>query len=600
MHALGVNANTVTTAEVKQLSDAVRGHAIRLMGVEKANRLADAIARCEGAAPKPSGHKLATDAAQKLFDEGKLRLAEKAYLELVQKHGDAESYVGLGRTQIALDDPAAALNTLREGAAKFARQGDRATAISLLAEAAALVPEDLSAHRRLAAALANQGDMPGAVEEYARFVDVALRAGDSRRALLELAYGRETLGDLPGLTALVDRVTGAHSRIDAPQPAARKASLVHHLPAASSTPVPPPPTSTLRVERSREAPSTQPVAAPDPRLAILQMSAPRPGASAEPDPRLEALKAFARQAEASLAAKPAEPEVKARRQPQTVINAEPQPEPADPRLEALSLLSSQPIIAPEPIAPAPVAPQPVAPEQAAANAQAWVDVKMPPKLPPKPTKAEAKAEAKAAKAEAKAEARAAKAEAKAEIDVETKQESKPAPRTRPDASHTAVILNGARTMTHVDHTDLEAPVDVLARAGVVKRLAPKPVLAHLSIDQQLSALPPMASGIDGAAIAASRAALLTRARDARATDAALDAARRLLALGKLQSASDVLLDYIAHGFTDREAQRLLIEVDCALNRRDVAKEKCDLLSRAYRLDGRGDVAEDVERLAKIL
>jgi len=90
------------------------------------------------------------------------------------------------------------------------------------------------------------------------------------------------------------------------------------------------------------------------------------------------------------------------------------------------------------------------------------------------------------------------------------------------------------------------------------------------------------------------------AGEARATDAALDAARRLLALGKLQSASDVLLDYIAHGFTDREAQRLLIEVDCALNRRDVAKEKCDLLSRAYRLDGRADVADDVERLARIL
>lgn len=584
MHSLGVNANTVSAADIKQLSDGVRGHAIRLMGVEKANRLADAIARCEGAAPKPSGHKLATDAAQQLFDTGKLRQAEKAFLELVQKHGEAEAYVGLARTQISLDDQAAALNTLREGAAKFARQGDRATAISLLAEAAALVPEDLSAHRRLAAALANQGDMPGAVEEYARFVDVALRAGDSRRALLELAYGRETLGDLPGLAALVDRVTGAHSRIDAPQPAARKASLVHHLPAASSTPVPPPPTSTLRVERSREAPSTQPVAGPDPRLAILGLTAPRVDAPVTPDPRLEALKEFARQAEATITPKP-QPEV-AKPRVEAVITSEPQPAiTVDPRLEALSLLSSQPV----------PAPQPIAPEKAAANAQAWVDVKMPPKLPPKPTKAEAKAEAKAAKAEAKAEAKAAELRA-----AEAKQESKPAPRTRPDASHTAVILNGARTITHVDHTDLEAPVDVLARAGVVKRIAPKPVLAHLSIDQQLSALPAMASGIDGAAVAASRAALLTGARDARATDATLDAARRLLALGKLQSASDVLLDYIAHGFTDREAQRLLIEVDCALNRRDVAKEKCDLLSRAYRLDGRGDVAEDVERLAKIL
>jgi hypothetical protein len=94
--------------------------------------------------------------------------------------------------------------------------------------------------------------------------------------------------------------------------------------------------------------------------------------------------------------------------------------------------------------------------------------------------------------------------------------------------------------------------------------------------------------------------MLIAAKDVRATSAALDAARRLLGLGKLQSASDVLLDYIGHGFCDREAQRLLIEVDCAIGRRDYAKEKCQLLSYAYRLDGRTEVAEDVERLARIL
>jgi thioredoxin-like negative regulator of GroEL len=110
----------------------------------------------------------------------------------------------------------------------------------------------------------------------------------------------------------------------------------------------------------------------------------------------------------------------------------------------------------------------------------------------------------------------------------------------------------------------------------------------------------MRSGLEGAAVAASRAALLTSARDPRATDAAMDAARRLLALGKLHSASDVLLDYIGHGFTEREAHRLLIEVDCALGRRDVAKERCGLLSQAYRLDGHGEVADDVDRLARIL
>lgn len=447
-----MNANTVSSEDVVVLSQRVREHAARLMGPQKASELAEALASCHGPVQKKTD-KLALDTAHKLFATGKLRQAERAYLELVEKRGDLPAFVGLARTQAALEDGPAALNTLRDGAARLARAGDRATAVSLLAEAVQLVPADLSAHRRLAAALANQGDMPGAVEEYARFVDVALTTGDSRRALLELAYGRETLGDLPGLLVLVDKVTGAHLRADAPRPAARQAPLAHHTPAPTPLPVPPPP-SRPRADWSREAPAMPPVA------------------------------------------KKTEPEVAIR-----------------------------------------VAPTP------------------------------------------------------------------PAPRTRPDASQTAVVLQDARTVTHAEHRDLEAPIDVLARAGVLKPkvAAPeRPARPAIDIDQQLRSLPPLGSGMDGAAIAASRAALLTGARDPRATEAAIDAARRLLALGKLQSASDVLLDYIGRGFTDREAQRLLIEVDCALGRRDVAKEKCGLLSLAYRLDGRSDIAEDVERLAKIL
>jgi hypothetical protein len=162
------------------------------------------------------------------------------------------------------------------------------------------------------------------------------------------------------------------------------------------------------------------------------------------------------------------------------------------------------------------------------------------------------------------------------------------------------VLKNARTVTYAERNDLEAPVNILERAGVLKPRVIPAARPALDIDQQLKSLPPLGSGADGAAVAASRASLLTGARDPRATEAAIDAARRLLALGKLQSASDVLLDYIGRGFTDREAQRLLIEVDCALGRRDVAKEKCGLLSLAYRLDGHGDIADDVERLAKIL
>ncbi|HET8568391.1 MAG TPA: hypothetical protein VFM93_05330 [Candidatus Limnocylindria bacterium] len=85
-----------------------------------------------------------------------------------------------------------------------------------------------------------------------------------------------------------------------------------------------------------------------------------------------------------------------------------------------------------------------------------------------------------------------------------------------------------------------------------------------------------------------------------AASASVDEAERLLAAGKLQAATDLLLDLVAHGSTDRRAQRLLIDVGCRLGRRDVAKDKCRLLGLALRLDGRADVAGDVERLASLI
>jgi hypothetical protein len=172
-----------------------------------------------------------------------------------------------------------------------------------------------------------------------------------------------------------------------------------------------------------------------------------------------------------------------------------------------------------------------------------------------------------------------------------------------------VVLKGASTVTHAEQVDLGGPVDLLARAGLTRN-SPEPVAAPtrrprparppLDLEPQIKALVPKGNDLEAANAAATRATLLIGMRDKRADAATLDAAHRLLTLGMLQSASDLLLDYIAHGFTDREAQRLLIEIDCAIGRRDTAKEKCQLLSYAYRLDGRTDVAEDVERIARIL
>lgn len=176
------------------------------------------------------------------------------------------------------------------------------------------------------------------------------------------------------------------------------------------------------------------------------------------------------------------------------------------------------------------------------------------------------------------------------------------PRTRPVGATSAMHLADARTVTSVD-TFAEPPIDLLARTGLRGKGAPAParkVRPPVDTEAALAALVPGGTPEQQAATAAMRATVLIGARDMRATEASLEAARRLLALHKLQAASDLLLDLIAAGYTDREAQRLLIEVDCGLGRRDVARDKCRLLGAAYRLDGRTDTAADVERLAMII
>src|SRR5439155_3561114 len=56
-------------------------------------------------------------------------------------------------------------------------------------------------------------------------VDVCLSHRDTRRAWLELTYGRETLGDLPQLLAIADRVAAAQGgAMPTPPPAPRVAA----------------------------------------------------------------------------------------------------------------------------------------------------------------------------------------------------------------------------------------------------------------------------------------------------------------------------------------------------------------------------------------
>ncbi|HUG55931.1 MAG TPA: hypothetical protein VMJ92_02540 [Candidatus Limnocylindrales bacterium] len=124
------------------------------------------------------------------------------------------------------------MRALLEGARIVSREGNRVAAIALLWSAVALSPTDLVAHRRLAAALANAGDRQAAADEYARFVEFALKAHDVERAQLELAYGLALLGPQPALVGAASRVKPALAmpplRTLEP-PAVRRVSMVEPL-----------------------------------------------------------------------------------------------------------------------------------------------------------------------------------------------------------------------------------------------------------------------------------------------------------------------------------------------------------------------------------
>jgi tetratricopeptide (TPR) repeat protein len=86
-------------------------------------------------------------------------------------------------------------------------------------------------------------------------------------------------------------------------------------------------------------------------------------------------------------------------------------------------------------------------------------------------------------------------------------------------------------------------------------------------------------------------------KDPRAAGMALEAARYYVKEGHLDAASDLLLQLIAAGVANHDAQRLLVDVIRTVGKREVAKTKCQLLAHALLLDGRTDLAAEVEALA---
>jgi thioredoxin-like negative regulator of GroEL len=105
-----------------------------------------------------------------------------------------------------------------------------------------------------------------------------------------------------------------------------------------------------------------------------------------------------------------------------------------------------------------------------------------------------------------------------------------------------------------------------------------------------------AAEADPEAVEAAAAQFLAT-RDPRAAGMALEAARYYIKEGHNDAASDLLLQLIAAGVADHDAQRLLVDVARTLGKREVAKTKCQLLVQALLLDGRNDLAAEVEALA---
>ena len=87
------------------------------------------------------------------------------------------------------------LGMLLAGSSRLLRDGNRIAALALLWAAVALDPVDLTAHRRLAAVLANSGDLQGALSEHARYREFLRAQGQIERLRNEVAYGAATLGE---------------------------------------------------------------------------------------------------------------------------------------------------------------------------------------------------------------------------------------------------------------------------------------------------------------------------------------------------------------------------------------------------------------------
>ena len=88
--------------------------------------------------------------------------------------------------------------------------------------------------------------------------------------------------------------------------------------------------------------------------------------------------------------------------------------------------------------------------------------------------------------------------------------------------------------------------------------------------------------------------------DPRGGEHAIEAARRYIAEGHIDAASDLLLQLVAKGVAGHDAQRLLIDVTKSLGKNETTKTKMKLLIEMLKLDGRAELAAEVEQQAEAI
>jgi hypothetical protein len=122
-------------------------------------------------------------------------------------------------TQSEASDRRADLEQLKAGAALLTQHGNRVAALAVLWAAVAIDPIDHAVHRRLAATLASGGDLDGAAQEYARYVEFMLPRGELEIATAELHYAAQTLGRVQ---VLADSVASIAAQLPALLDASRQ------------------------------------------------------------------------------------------------------------------------------------------------------------------------------------------------------------------------------------------------------------------------------------------------------------------------------------------------------------------------------------------